>query len=76
MANTKKEKSFEQQLKRLEEIVSLLEKGDADLDESLGLFEEGAGLIQSCNTILENAEQRVKQLNPQAPGQAEEENFE
>ncbi len=51
------EKSFEQSLARLEEIVKLLEKGDAPLSESLGLFEEGTGLIRSCGTLLEQAEQ-------------------
>jgi len=44
MSNKKKEKSFEDALKRLEEIVALLEKGGLSLEESLSLFEEGVNL--------------------------------
>lgn len=60
---------FEDGLKRLEEIVRLLEKGDAPLDASLTLFEEGMRLIQNCGTALDKAEQKIKLLsaaqNPQ-----------
>lgn len=51
--------TFEQALHRLEEIVSLLERGDAPLDQSLELYEEGAALVRRCNTALEQAERRV-----------------
>ena len=37
--------SFEDSVKRLDEIVKLLERGDAPLSESLKLFEEGTSLI-------------------------------
>lgn len=53
---------FEDGLKRLEEIVKMLERGDAPLDESLTLFEEGMKLIKNCGTALENAEQKLKIL--------------
>lgn len=66
------EKSFEQSLARLEEIVRLLEKGDAPLAESLGLFEEGAGLIRSCGKLLDEAEQKVVQLRKSPDGAPEE----
>lgn len=72
----KKEKSFEESLARLEEIVKLLEKGDAPLAESLGLFEEGAGLIRSCGKLLDEAEQKVAQLRKGADGEPEELPFE
>ena len=36
-------KTFEENMARLEEIVALLEKGDAQLSQSLSLFEEEAG---------------------------------
>ncbi len=52
-------KTFESSMKRLEEIVSLLEKGDAPLDDSLKLFEEGTALIKACSDMLDNAEQKV-----------------
>lgn len=53
---------FEQRLERLEEIVALLEKGDAQLDASLSLFEEGISLVKSCTAELDGASQRVKML--------------
>ncbi len=70
------EKTFEQSLQRLEEIVRLLEKGDAPLAESLALFEEGAGLIRSCGKLLDEAEQKVVQLRKSADGSPEELPFE
>lgn len=73
---SKKEMSFEQSLARLEEIVKLLEKGDAPLAESLGLFEEGAGLIRSCGKLLDEAEQKVVQLRKGPDGSPEELPFE
>lgn len=57
-----KKKSFEQAMGRLEEIVNQLEQGDCDLDESLKLFEEGAGLAGLCNELLDKAEQKVNLL--------------
>lgn len=53
---------FEDGMKRLEEIVKRLEKGDETLENSLSLFEEGMGLIKKCGSSLENAEQKLKLL--------------
>lgn len=69
-------KTFEQSLERLEEIVRLLERGDAPLQESLGLFEEGAGLIRACETYLDEAEQKVVKLRASADGSPAESDFE
>ncbi|MCI2056680.1 MAG: exodeoxyribonuclease VII small subunit [Oscillibacter sp.] len=57
-----KKKSFEEEIVRLEEIVSLLEKGDAQLADSLALFEEGTKLIATCSKELDEAEQKVVKL--------------
>ena len=57
-----KEKTFEEAMARLEEIVRALDGGAAGLDDSLGLFEEGIALVKLCNTKLEGAEQKVKLL--------------
>ena len=54
--------SFEDSVKRLDEIVKLLERGDAPLSESLKLFEEGTSLISNCDTLLNEAEQKVVKL--------------
>ncbi len=58
----KKKLTFEESLGRLEEIVRHLEKGDMPLNDSLALFEEGTGLINSCSVMLDEAEQKVVQL--------------
>ncbi len=71
----KKELSFEQAMARLTEIVSKLEGGDAPLDESLKLFEEGAGLIAGCQRRLDEAEQKVVKLRKGADGAPEEQPF-
>ncbi len=59
---SKKEISFEENIKRLEEIVTLLEKGETPLEESMSLFEEGVKLTNQCLSILDNAEQKIKSL--------------
>ena len=55
-------KTFEQALSRLESIVKSLEGGTAELNESLGLFEEGVALIKTCNSLLDKAEQKIVML--------------
>ena len=59
---TVEDKTFEQKMLRLEEIVAKLEKGDVPLSDSLALFEEGTGLAASCRTQLDRAEQQVVRL--------------
>ena len=54
--------TFEQKMARLEEIVSKLEKGDAQLSDSLQLFEEGTKLVGECRAELDSAEQQVVKL--------------
>ena len=69
MGKTKKEISFEEQLKRLEEIVEALDKSDAPLDELLSIFEEGMKLAQSCREFLEKAEQKVIEITNESQTQ-------
>lgn len=54
--------SYEQSIARLDEIVRSMERGDVPLEQALKLFEEGAGLIASCNKMLDEAEQMVVKL--------------
>ena len=61
--------SFEASIKRLDEIVRLLEKGDAALSDSLKLFEEGTALISSCDKMLNDAEQMVVKLKKGPDGE-------
>lgn len=64
--------TFEEQITRLDQIVRMLEKGDAPLEESLKLFEEGTGLIRSCGAMLDAAEQKVVMLRKTGTGEPEE----
>lgn len=61
--------SFEDSIKRLDEIVRQLEKGDAPLSESLKMFEEGTSLIASCDNMLNTAEQMVVKLKKGPDGE-------
>ena len=54
--------TFEAAIARLEEIVRSLESGNAPLDVSLSLYEEGVALVRLCNARLDHAQQRVKVL--------------
>ena len=54
--------TFEKDLGRLEEIVSLLERGGATLGESLELFEEGMTLGKKLQRVLEHVELRIEEL--------------
>ncbi len=57
---------------RLEEIVSLLERGETPLDESIALFEEGTRLAAECGKKLDQAEQAVVRLIKSGDGTPEE----
>ena len=58
----KKLESFEDALKRLEEIVQRMESGDLALEDSLGLFEEGVRLTRVCSQRLDEAEKKIELL--------------
>ncbi len=69
------ELTFEQALKRLEEIVEALETEDLDLDKSLQFFEEGVYLSRHCNQQLQAAEKRIDVLLRKADGTLDVEPF-
>ena len=54
-----KEKSFEENIENLENIVTELEKGNLNLDESIKKFEEGMKISRDCTKILEDAEKKI-----------------
>ncbi len=68
-------KTFEESIKELEGIVEKLEKGDASLDASLDLFEQGIKLSKSCQKMLESAEKRVSVLLKDDSGTVEKQDF-
>ncbi|MBQ7647126.1 MAG: exodeoxyribonuclease VII small subunit [Clostridia bacterium] len=67
----KPELSFEEALAKLETIVRQLESGNAKLDESMKLYEEGVSLVKYCSQTLEKAQQQVITLTG-TPAGAEE----
>ncbi|MBQ6368326.1 MAG: exodeoxyribonuclease VII small subunit [Erysipelotrichaceae bacterium] len=54
--------SFEKQMKRLEEIVRLLEDDSTDLDEGIALYEEGLKLTQALHKQLTVFEEKIDSL--------------
>ena len=75
MENVDENKSFEEQIEKLENIVKELEKGDLNLDDSVAKFEEGIKISKECNEILETAEKKISILVNQN-GDMKEEKFE
>ncbi len=69
------QKSFEEKMQRLEEIVGKLEKGEAPLSDSLALFEEGTALVSACRKELDQAEQQVVKLMKGSDGAPVEADF-
>lgn len=68
-------KTFEQNMTRLEQIVRAMERGDVPLEESLKLFQEGTELVRSCNKLLDEAELQVKKIMTAPDGSPVEEDF-
>ncbi len=68
-------KSFEDNMQRLEQIVHIIEQGDATLEESLKLFQEGTKLVQKCQGILDHAQLQVTQITAGEGGLSVEEDF-
>lgn len=54
-----KQENFETKIKKLEEIVTDLEKGDSSLEDSLKKFEEGMKISKECNKLLQDAEKKI-----------------
>lgn len=55
--------SFEEELATLEMLVRRLESGEAGLEESLKLYEEGVGKLKSCYGLLQRAERKIEVLS-------------
>lgn len=63
-----KNKTFEENMMRLEQIVRAMERGEAALEESLQLFKEGTQLVSDCAKLLDEAELEVKKVMTGADG--------
>jgi len=60
--------TFERALKELEAIVSRLERGDVELEESITIYERGEALKDHCDRLLKQAEAKVEKLTFAADG--------
>ena len=69
-------KTFEEAMTRLEQIVRAMERGDVPLEESLKLFQEGTELVRSCGKLLDDAQLQVNKIMTAADGSPVEEVFE
>ena len=68
-------KTFEESMARLEQIVRAMERGDVALEESLKLFQEGTELVRSCQKLLDEAQLQVKKIMTTPDGSPVEEDF-
>lgn len=55
-------RSFEDNMKRLEEIVNSLENNDVELQKAMKLFEEGLGLVEECDSELKQFDETINQI--------------
>lgn len=55
-------RKYEDQINELKEIIEKIENGDADLEESMALYEKGIAIMKNCEKILEEAELKVTEL--------------
>lgn len=62
--------TFEQSIKRLDEIVEIMSKNDVPLEESLKLYEEGTLLVKKCKEQLSEAELKVEKLSQKGENDA------
>lgn len=70
-----KNRTFEENMQRLEQIVRAMERGDVQLEESLKLFREGTALVEACGKLLDEAELEVKKIVTASDGSPMEEKF-
>lgn len=71
----KEEKTFEDNLKELEDVAKNLESGKLDLDESIKEFEKGMILSKKCTEKLDLAEKKINILLQDKAGSIKEEKF-
>lgn len=68
-------KSFEENMQRLEQIVRAMERGDVALEDSMKLFQEGTDLVSACSKLLDQAELQVRKIMTDSQGNPVEEEF-
>ncbi|WP_085991943.1 exodeoxyribonuclease VII small subunit [Oceanobacillus senegalensis] len=58
----KEEISFEEAMKKLEEIVQKLEKGDVPLEKAIAYYQEGMNFSKICSDKLNNVQEKMTQI--------------
>ena len=76
MAKPPKSLKFEDAMRRLDQIIQALESGEIGIEESIERYEEAVRLAAHCRRILDEAEQRIRQIQVDAAGQLRSEPFE
>lgn len=61
-------KTFEESMGRLEQIVRAMEQGNVPLEESLKLFQEGTELVRNCGRLLDDAQLQIQKVMTAADG--------
>lgn len=67
-AETVKNIDFEGNLRRVEEILRLLENGELPLEEALNLYDEGSAVMLQCKNQLNEAQLRVEEIRRGSTG--------
>ena len=75
-SNPQKDKSFEESLQELEQIVQKLERGDISLEDSIANFQQGIELSRYCAAKLDEAEKKISILLQDEEGNLIEKDFE
>lgn len=75
MTTKRKYTDFESAMNRLQELTTLLESGEAKLENAIDLYTEGLEIVKFCNQKLSEAEKKIKLITEQN-GQTVETDFE
>ena len=67
--------TYEEKIKRIEEIIAEMETGKLSLDDSIKNFKEGTELISDCRKILEGYQKAITMVVGEKDGKPEEEDF-
>ncbi|MBQ3847890.1 MAG: exodeoxyribonuclease VII small subunit [Clostridia bacterium] len=67
--------TYEESVKRIEEIVAKMESGKMPLDESIKYFQEGMKLLGECKDMLDKYEKAIKIATGEVNGELVEEDF-
>lgn len=70
-----KKESFETTLKKLEDIVMELERGNLPLESSLAKYEEGIACLKHCHSVLGSVEKKISLLSKKDDGSVKQQPF-